>query len=73
MAYRSLRPTRQRRWARTGDVARMVARHGAPSIEDHGRVYEHEQIRRRHPVDPSDLELGSLSKLPAALRTLPVD
>lgn len=39
-------------------VARMVARHGAPSIEDYRKVYEQsgvpwpgdEEIRRRHPV-----------------------
>jgi hypothetical protein len=39
-------------------VARMVARHGAPSIEDYRRVYEQsgvpwpgdEEIRRLHPV-----------------------
>jgi hypothetical protein len=39
-------------------VARMVARHGAPTIEDYRRVYEQsgvpwpgdEEIRRRHPV-----------------------
>ena len=39
-------------------VARMVARHGAPAIEDYRRVYEQsgvpwpgdEEIRRRHPV-----------------------
>lgn len=41
-------------------VARMVARHGVPSIEDYRRVYEQsgapwpadEEIRRRHPVAP---------------------
>ncbi|MPZ67351.1 MAG: hypothetical protein GEU83_18225 [Pseudonocardiaceae bacterium] len=41
-------------------VARMVARFGAPSIEDYRRVYEQsgmpwpggDEIRRRHPVDP---------------------
>jgi hypothetical protein len=39
-------------------VARMVARFGAPTIEDYRRVYEQdgfswpgdEEIRRRHPV-----------------------
>lgn len=39
-------------------VARMVARYGAPTIEDYRRVYEQsgvpwpgdEEIRRRHPV-----------------------
>ncbi|MGH3831644.1 MAG: hypothetical protein ACRDRS_14555 [Pseudonocardiaceae bacterium] len=39
-------------------VARMVARHGAPTIEDYQRVYQQsgvpwpgdEEIRRRHPV-----------------------
>jgi hypothetical protein len=42
-------------------VARMVARHGAPSIEDYRRVYAScgvpwpgdEEIRRRHPVGPA--------------------
>ena len=42
-------------------VARMVARHGAPSIEDYRKVYEQsgvpwpgeEEIRRRHPVAPA--------------------
>ncbi len=41
-------------------VARMVARHGAPSVEDYRRVYAScgaawpgdEEIRRRHPVAP---------------------
>jgi hypothetical protein len=45
----------------TAIVARMVARHGAPSIEDYRRVYEQsgapwpgdEEIRRRHPVAPA--------------------
>jgi len=39
-------------------VARMVARHGAPSLEDYRRVYAacgldwpgDEEVRRRHPV-----------------------
>ena len=39
-------------------VARMVARYGAPTIEDYRKVYEQsgvpwpgdEEIRRRHPV-----------------------
>ncbi|MGH3769357.1 MAG: hypothetical protein ACRDTX_30130 [Pseudonocardiaceae bacterium] len=39
-------------------VARMVARHGAPTIEDYRRVYQQsgvpwpgdDEIRRRHPV-----------------------
>ncbi|MGH3827454.1 MAG: hypothetical protein ACRDQX_09825 [Pseudonocardiaceae bacterium] len=39
-------------------VARMVARHGAPTIEDYRRVYQQsrvpwpgdEEVRRRHPV-----------------------
>ncbi len=42
-------------------VARMVARHGAPTIEDYRRVYQQsaapwpgdEEIRRRHPVAPA--------------------
>ncbi|MGH3547131.1 MAG: hypothetical protein ACRDQU_03205 [Pseudonocardiaceae bacterium] len=42
-------------------VARMVARHGAPTIEDYRRVYKQsgaswpgeEEIRRRHPVAPA--------------------
>lgn len=42
-------------------VARMVARHGAPSIDDYRRVYQQsgvpwpgdEEIRRRHPVAPA--------------------
>ena len=42
-------------------VALMVARHGAPSIEDYRRVYQQsgvpwpgdEEIRRRHPVAPA--------------------
>ena len=42
-------------------VARMVARHGAPSIEDYRRVYTScgvpwpgdEEIRRRYPVGPA--------------------
>ena len=42
-------------------VARMVARHGAPSIEDYRRVYAScgvpwpgdEEIRRRYPVGPA--------------------
>ncbi|MGH3865088.1 MAG: hypothetical protein ACRDQ4_02935 [Pseudonocardiaceae bacterium] len=41
-------------------IARMMARHGAPSIEHYRRVYEQsgvpwpgdEEIRRRHPVAP---------------------
>jgi hypothetical protein len=45
----------------TAIVARMVARHGAPSIEDYRRVYEQsgapwpgdEEIRRLHPVAPA--------------------
>jgi hypothetical protein len=44
-------------------IARMVARHGAPSLDDYRRVYAasgldwpgDEEIRRRHPVaaDPA--------------------
>jgi hypothetical protein len=42
-------------------VARMVARHGAPTIEDYRRVYQQsgvawpgdEEVRRRHPVAPA--------------------
>jgi hypothetical protein len=42
-------------------VARMVARFGAPTIEDYHRVYDQsgvpwpgdEEIRRRHPVAPT--------------------
>ena len=44
-------------------VARMIARHGAPSLHDYRRVYAacgldwpgNEEIRRRHPVatDPA--------------------
>lgn len=42
-------------------VARMVARHGAPTIEDYRRVYQQsgapwpgdEEIRHRHPVAPA--------------------
>jgi hypothetical protein len=45
----------------TAIVARMVARHGAPSIDDYRRVYEQsgapwpgdDEIRRRHPVAPA--------------------